>query len=166
MMARVFMISDLHLGHKNVLKFRHCRYDSLDEMHQDAITSWNSVVTKRDLVYVLGDIAWGSAALQLYKEMNGNKTLIMGNHDKFKPSELLSIFGSIHGARAYKGHILTHIPIHPSEFRRWRYNIHGHLHGNKIKDPRYINVNVDTLKSFFPVPFDQLIREHERRIAY
>ena len=101
----------------------------------------------------------------LYKLMNGNKTLIMGNHDKFKPRELLSIFGSIHGARVYKGHILTHIPIHPSEFYRWRYNIHGHLHGNKIDDPRYINVNVDTIKSFFPIPFDRLIKDHEREIA-
>ena len=166
-MAKVFMISDLHLGHENVLKFGDRSFESIEHMNEAAVVAWNSVVTKRDKVFVLGDIAWSDAALKFYGQMYGNKVLIMGNHDnKFPLRTLSKYFSSIHGALRYKECILTHIPIHPSEFFRWRYNIHGHLHGNKINDPRYINVNVDTRRSLFPVEFDRLIKDHERSVAY
>lgn len=166
-MAKVFLISDLHLGHSNVLNFGNRPYSDIETMNEGAVSEWNQVVTKRDKVFVLGDIAWNSQGLKLYGRMNGQKTLIMGNHDnRFLPSELTKYFHKIHGALRYKQCILTHIPIHPTEFQRWRYNIHGHLHGNKIDDPRYINVNVDTTQTFRPIEFETLIRRHELGVAY
>lgn len=165
-MSKVFFISDLHLGHKSVIKFGKRDYKSLDEMNASSVSEWNSVVTKRDKIFVLGDVAWTNQALKLYSKMNGQKHLIMGNHDnKFLKSELSKYFYKISGVLRYKKCILTHIPIHPSEFHRWRYNIHGHLHGNKIDDPRYINVNVDTIRSFRPLEFTELIKQHELEIA-
>lgn len=48
-------ISDLHLGHANVLKFDQRPFLTLDEMHETIINNWNSVVDKTDDVYILGD---------------------------------------------------------------------------------------------------------------
>ena len=51
-------ISDLHLGHANVLKFDQRPFLTLNEMHETIINNWNSVVDKTDDVYILGDFAW------------------------------------------------------------------------------------------------------------
>ena len=165
-MARVFFISDLHLGHRNVMEFTDRGFECLDHMHDTIIELWNQVVTKRDLTYVLGDVCFDHQYLPILSKLNGVKNLILGNHDKFKKGELFKYFNSVHGCRSYKGNILTHIPIHPSEFYRWRYNIHGHLHTYDIDDPRYINVNIDRLPLLQPIPFDDLIKQHELKIAY
>lgn len=39
--------------------------------------------------------------------------------------------------------IFTHIPIHTESIKRYRGNIHGHLHMNMIDDPRYLNICVE-----------------------
>lgn len=166
MMARTFMISDLHIGHKNILNWGRQEFLSIEDMHEEMIKQWNSVVTKRDLTYVLGDVCFDKQYLPLLTKMNGNKKLILGNHDRTGDGEMLKYFQSVHGAYPYKGCVLTHIPIHPSEFCRWRYNIHGHLHDKRIQDVRYINVNVDMLPDYRPVPFDTLIKEQDLRCAY
>ena len=51
-----FYISDLHLGHKNILAFDNRPFFSLEEMTETIISNWNSVVSKNDSVYVLGDM--------------------------------------------------------------------------------------------------------------
>lgn len=165
-MSKVYFISDLHLGHKNILNFARPEFSSLDEMHNCIIESWNKVVTKRDVVFVLGDVCFDHRYLPLLDKLLGMKRLILGNHDKFKHGELFKYFHTVHGALSYKQNMLTHIPIHPDEFYRWRYNIHGHLHAYNLKDPRYINVNIDMMRGYTPVPFDTLIKEREKEIAY
>jgi calcineurin-like phosphoesterase family protein len=51
---------------------------------------------------------------------------------------------------------MTHIPVHPSQFPRFRANIHGHLHHKVIADPRYINVSVERT-GLRPVLIDALL---------
>jgi calcineurin-like phosphoesterase family protein len=165
-MSKVFLISDLHLGHRNILKWARQEFRSVEDMHEVMVYQWNSFVKKRDTVIVLGDVAWDNQSLKIMGELNGTKKLVMGNHDKFKHGEYLKYFSSIHGALPYKNCILTHIPIHPAEFHRWRYNIHGHLHCESLDDPRYINVNVDQLDTYAPEEYEVLIRRRELSIAY
>lgn len=76
-----FVISDLHLGHKSILA--HCRpeFESVEDMHEVIIKNWNSVVTPRDKVYILGDVTLSKKNLPILDELNGTKTLVMGNHD-------------------------------------------------------------------------------------
>ena len=52
----VFFTSDLHLGHRNII--RHCKrpISSIDEMDQCLIEKWNGKVTNADTVYILGDL--------------------------------------------------------------------------------------------------------------
>lgn len=51
-----FYISDLHIGHKNILKFDNRPFTSLEEMEKTIINNWNGVVKKNDEVYILGDM--------------------------------------------------------------------------------------------------------------
>ena len=54
-MKNVFVTSDLHFYHNNIIKLCNRPYKDLEEMHIALINNWNSVVTNEDDVYILGD---------------------------------------------------------------------------------------------------------------
>ena len=150
-MSRVFLISDLHFGHKNIIGFtsRGRMVRSIEEHDELLIENWNAEVNKHDVVYVLGDVAWRSeSAEKCLPRLRGKKFLVSGNHDVWR--WVSGAFGKIYGAKEIDGSIMTHIPIHPQELyapkRRWEFNIHGHLHDEVVRDasgnrdPNYINV--------------------------
>ena len=49
----IFFISDLHLGHANVLRYDNRPFANVDEMHNTLVERWNSVVGDDDVVYFL-----------------------------------------------------------------------------------------------------------------
>lgn len=149
-MSKVYMIADLHFGHRNIMNFagdyRHG--DTYMENMHNTILMWNARIRKRDIVYVLGDVAFSPEGLYALNEMYGTKYLVRGNHDQFGLDEYTQVFNDIYGMRLYKGYWLSHCPIHPTELRD-RKNIHGHVHQNTIRnaygepDERYINVSIE-----------------------
>lgn len=160
----VFFISDLHFGHENMAIHR--GFANADEMNQYIITQWNSVVHKRDCVYILGDITMEkSREYPMLDLLKGDKNVVLGNHDmKNHVPLLLKYVQSVAGMIAYKNDfILTHCPIHPYELTfKFKYNIHGHNHTERILkedyktiDPRYINVSCERLE-YKPIEFNEL----------
>lgn len=144
-MSKKWIISDLHLGHKNILKYSgQFRGGTTSEEH-DAwlIDQINSKVKKGDLLYILGDVAFDEQSLDLVKKIKGMKILVRGNHDVLATQKYLEYFQQVYGLWKYKGTFwLSHAPIHPDELRGCL-NIHGHVHQNSIKDSRYINACVE-----------------------
>jgi len=161
-MAEVFVISDTHLGHDNILTFEHDGqplrpFKSLTEMHVEIIERWNRTVSPGDKVYHLGDVAFTKEGLHLLKMMNGKKRLVRGNHDLFKTSLYSQYFQEIYGVRHINGIWLTHVPMHENSINepRVKMNIHGHLHANKIDHPKYFNASVECI-DYTPVSIDQI----------
>lgn len=144
-MSDIYFISDLHLGHKKILEFSPSRGGSnVDEHDAWIVSQWNSVIVKRDIVYVLGDVCFDIEKMKLLSLMAVEKRLILGNHDVFPIEEYLKYFTKVYGLTKYKGFWLSHSPIHPEELRG-KLNIHGHVHNKIINDPRYISVCVEAL---------------------
>ncbi len=144
-MGDVKFISDLHLGHKNILRFSGpLRGGTTSEEHDEWIVEqWNSVVNNRDLVWVLGDVAFpGEGNLDILARLKGRKKLVRGNHDTLPTAEYLKYFEDIYGIYKKYGYWITHAPVHPLELRGKK-NIHGHVHQHSINDNRYINVCVE-----------------------
>lgn len=88
---KYFVISDLHFGHINIL--RYCpnrKYSSIHDMEEDIIKRWNKQVSNEDLVFILGDITFNfnERTIDIFKRFKGRKIVIRGNHDK-KPNKLL-----------------------------------------------------------------------------
>lgn len=87
-MCNIFFTSDLHLGHKNIIRFSNPRlFKTIEEHDETIISNWNSVVNKDDIVYILGDISLNLSQekLETYlQRLNGKKSLILGNHDRAK----------------------------------------------------------------------------------
>lgn len=140
-MSNVWFCSDLHLGHKNIGKFRAPLVNSTEENTERIFSDWKKHVTKRDVVYVLGDFCFDRDVwVRLLDELTADKIyLIRGNHDdKFSTSKLLDFFDEVYGLARYKEFWLSHVPIHNEELRG-KVNLHGHVHYSSINDPRYFN---------------------------
>jgi calcineurin-like phosphoesterase family protein len=152
MSGRIYLISDLHLGHKNMAIRR--GFSCIEDHDKHIIDSWNSVVDKHDTVYILGDITMETKQhYPLLSKLKGFKKIIGGNHDKPQHvPELLKYVNSFCAMFKYKDSIFTHCPIHESELRRFKYNYHGHVHMNTINDDRYINVCAEYI-NYKPIEF-------------
>lgn len=174
-MSNVFFISDLHFGHRAIVEFGRITGtvyrtgdNYLENMHH-IITQWNSVVTKRCRVFVLGDTAFTEEGFEALKELKGDKILVRGNHDdNFSTKQWLEVFNDVLGLHKYKEFWLSHAPIHSMELRGKR-NIHGHVHFNSIRnmhgdfDKRYINVCCEAIGET-PVSLSQIrTGEYDKR---
>ena len=152
-MSVVRFIADLHLGHTNMAIKR--GFSTVEEHDEHIITQWNSVVNKRDVTYILGDITMEKkSSYPLLDRLNGIKHVVLGNHDRRQDIlHLLQHVESVAGMIQYKGIMLTHAPIHPMELDyRFNKNIHGHIHdkvvmkmldGWEVIDERYFCVSCE-----------------------
>ncbi len=137
-MSNIWFMSDLHLGHRNILKYRP-EFSSIEEHDDTIIDNCNSVMHKRDILWLLGDICFTSESLELLKRIRGTKKIIAGNHDINAQLFTQEYVGFVGGLKSYKGFWLSHAPLHPDELRG-KHNIHGHMHREIIDDSRYVNV--------------------------
>jgi calcineurin-like phosphoesterase family protein len=165
----IWIISDLHLSHKNIIKFTRedgnlLRPGFRDIQHHDEclIENWNSVVKPGNKVYVVGD--FGNP--ELANRLQGQKRLILGNHDD-DTQKLMGKFKKIMAWRRFKeddlSFVLTHFPLLIGKHdTRIHFNIHGHIHHKLIADQRYINVCVEHW-NYTPVHLDELIKIMRQR---
>ena len=164
-MSVVRFIADLHLSHTNMATRR--GFSLVEEHDEHIIEKWNSVVSKRDITYILGDVTMEkSAPYHLLDRLNGLKHVVMGNHDRRQDvKKLLEHVESVAGMVSYKGVILTHCPIHPMELDyRYSKNIHGHIHDKQVMkmldgweeiDERYFCVSCERI-DFTPKSLEEL----------
>jgi len=103
-----------------------------DEFYHDEkiIDTWNSVVHRKDLTYICGDITMETSIhYPQLDRLNGRKIVVLGNHDMPKDTrKLLNHVETVAGMIDWKGYVLTHAPIHPNEIGFCRGNIHAHIH--------------------------------------
>lgn len=167
-MTRTYVCADTHFGQRNILTFKRedgsplRPFKTIEEHDEELVKRWNSVVKDEDRVYLLGDVVMNRRELKTCGLLKGRKCLIKGNHDIFKLKDYVPYFDDV---RAYVVHkhedrkvILSHIPIHPDSVGRWGVNVHGHLHANKIDDPRYICVSMEHI-DYTPVVLQDLLKE-------
>ena len=134
-----FFIADLHFGHKNILGFDKRPWTNIEDHDAALIKNWNEAVGYEDDVYILGDISWYNATktIEIFKQLNGKKHLIIGNHDKklLKSPEVRALFMEIaHYVEIdceSKQLVLSHYPI--VSFNGHFYNgihLYGHVHNS------------------------------------
>ena len=121
-------------------------------------------MTKQDLTIVLGDVCFDEAKLPLFKQMSGNKHLLLGNHDKFTANKYAPYFQKIVGFQKYHDWAwLSHAPVHPGSLRGL-FNIHGHLHQHTLPQPQYISVCVEVLNGK-PISWEDIRLEMNRILS-
>lgn len=91
-MSRRFFTSDHHFYHmKMITHYGRPYFKDLAEMHEKIISEWNKTVSKKDIVYCVGDFSFGSfiKTKEVLDRLNGRKFLIRGNHDRLKTTEYI-----------------------------------------------------------------------------
>lgn len=174
----IWLWSDLHLGHANILKFRkddgtrlRSEFQSLHDMFGVMCERYHERVKPGDEVYFLGDIALsplGRRQMLAISTWPGQKRLVRGNHDLFNDKDYHDAgFQSIYGVRQINGVWLTHVPMHPGSLSgRACGNVHGHLHAATVKVPgmhyeaaedgRYFNVSVERI-GYAPIHLEEIL---------
>lgn len=146
-MSEQWFISDTHFTHRAIITYSPERqhFNSIEEHDEELVKRWNECVRPDDKVFHLGDFCLNRRALATAKRLNGNKILVMGNHDTFRAEEYLEVgFKELKGAYQLENMMMTHVPIHPSQLEhRFFANLHGHLHSYTVPDWRYLNLGVE-----------------------
>ena len=134
-----YFTSDLHFGHKSILSYDKRPFSTAKEMDEELIKRWNNKISKKDTVYILGDISWykKEQTKEILQRLNGKKVLIKGNHDSLKDIEYYKdLFVEVVSYKEIKINrtkiILCHFPI---MFYNGQHNnsimLYGHVHNSK-----------------------------------
>ena len=160
------VLSDTHFYHTKIREFHRPEYRNINEMNEAIIEKWNKEINPKDKVIHLGDFAFGNdleAIENIIKRLNGNITLILGNHDTaYKVSELYTKYFKCLGSLTMKEYYFSHEPLHfqainPDQLRSTGrqaiINIHGHLHNGEFCSKEHINCCFDV------VGIDNMVRK-------
>lgn len=161
-MSTTFVVSDTHFSQQSICEFENPNgtkmrplWTNAAHMDEDMVRWWNEIVQPTDKVYHLGDVAMNKRGLAVIDRCNGRKVLIKGNHDREKLNQYTGRFYDVRAGHLLSGILLTHIPVHPNQLDRFTANVHGHMHCNKINDPRYLNVCVEHT-NWRPIAWDTI----------
>lgn len=145
----IWVWSDHHFGHKNIIEFSDRPYADIDEMREHLIANYNDYVGPDDVCFWVGDVAYKQNATRtnaILDQCGGYKILIVGNHD-FKKNKVMKMnFDEIHLLYEIEldylhDLVFTHYPHRL--LRRPAFNLHGHSHSFVWDDPFKINVCVE-----------------------
>ena len=166
----IYYISDSHFGDERVMRLAKRPFHSVNDMDDTMISLWNKQVGGTDVVYVVGDFAIDSqTAIKTLKQLNGQKILILGNHDACLNEQALQYFESTATICTIKDGVhsvtLCHYPLLSYENSIYNgYHVFGHIHNNprdiatKIIPslPRHLNCGADVI-GFMPKTLQELI---------
>ena len=167
---QLYLISDLHFDHTNIIEFCERPFSNTEEMNRVMSENWTRTVGCNDKVFFLGDMTHGrnkdrgrshlSIDFWLQK-LTGNIRFIRGNHDRGIVSKA-KVVPNNYGIR-YRGHefLLVHDPYRPDGFDGWL--IHGDKHNNDLSLYPLVNqkrktVNVSAeLVDYTPISLGRIV---------
>ena len=138
MVRRIFVTSDLHFSHHNIIKYCDRPFSSVLEMNDTLVESWNSVVKENDVVIIIGDYVLGNrtAVEEVTAKLKGYKILVKGNHDRcsntaYRNAGIKKVFKTLLldtsdlGLPFLNQLIINHFP---TESNGASLVLHGHIH--------------------------------------
>jgi calcineurin-like phosphoesterase family protein/2'-5' RNA ligase len=159
----IYLISDLHLDHSNIIHYcaRPFLSSDINEMNSVLVENWNHVIHDTNVVYFLGDLAFGRGARPAeywLSKLKGKIQFIRGNHEYGVENSHEYAILNHHDHHFLLVHDPKHLPI------KWDgWVIHGHVHNNDMKnypfingEKRTINVGVE-LTNYRPVSLDYIL---------
>ena len=161
-----YFISDMHFGHKNIIRYCDRPFKTVHEMNEVIVSRWNDTVPDGDRVFVIGDVFLMDPddASHIIKSLNGYKILIMGNHDRSYKTMLSCGFDECHKTYDYKSSdgkkiLLQHYPNPDIVLKEMGYSfqIHGHIHSKPLTRGLKVNVAVDLI-DFKPISIDHIMQ--------
>jgi calcineurin-like phosphoesterase family protein len=182
----IFFTSDSHLHHNNICKGisnwsdkdKNCRdFNTLQEMDDAIIDGVNNNVGQDDILFHLGDVAWGAKYVKQYVDrlICKNIYLILGNHDTdiIKSEELQSLFKGVYRLLNIdlngRHFVLCHYAMRVwNKSHHFSTHLYAHSHGKLLDLPNSLSmdVGIDTNKNLFPYHIDEINKIMDKKKEY
>lgn len=153
----MLITSDQHFYHKKIIEYENRPFKDLEDMHKNLIRDWNSVVAKKEIVYILGDFSFGNKQMicEIVSQLKGRLHLILGNHESTRSyrwwQECGFEFVSKYPIIYEDIYIFSHRPL--VNIGTGFFNVHGHMHSKLYTaDSSHFNVSVDNV-GYKPLDF-------------
>ncbi len=166
-MSNIYFVSDTHFSHRNILTYCARPFASIEEMNETLIQNWNDIVKPQDTIYHLGDFGIGDV-VPILRRLNGNKILIIGNHDKPATKgeakrffnyqthlKVINIDKTLITLCHYSMQVWPH-----SNYGSW--HLFGHSHGQLKGIGESMDVGVDATKLYRPILFEEVRQTIEK----
>lgn len=178
-MTRVFLISDTHFNHDNIIKYTNRPFTDAAEMNAILVEKWNRVVKPGDVVYHLGDFSLNSnsnpnmpSKSQLVAALNGKIILVRGNHDNqplttYFEAGFTGVTDKVELRFNGKISRLQHHPLLKGDVwpDKVDYIFHGHVHqtaSEKVPNiqlpKRQLNVSVERIH-YTPILLEEALKQ-------
>ncbi len=161
-MENIYVWSDLHIGHANIIKMCGRPVTTLEEMDSLMLENAKATITDKDWLIFGGDVAMKNPPYlkRWLRECPGRKVLILGNHDVIRDMDWLKYnFEAVTSCwvrpltDSERKHLgiadekidtlwFTHYPLTNTLIPENVLNVHGHLH-EKLLDGRRLNISVE-----------------------
>jgi len=173
MSPNYYFTSDLHLSHRNIIKYCDRPFKDVDHMNEVIVQNWNNTVQHNDHIYVLGDVSFEKDRKKLthtLRRLNGVKHIVWGNHDYGMKEAILAAdwhdLGNLHEisvppeANNGKGQriVLCHYAMRVwNQSHRGVWQLFGHSHNTMKDDPNLLSCDVGVdCWNYTPVSMRQL----------
>ena len=175
----IYFSSDLHFNHNKPFIYADRGFSSVDEMNTAIIDNFNSMLTDRDDLYLLGDTLMGntSETILLFQQLKGKIHLIWGNHDTSNRKRILAQQPNVVEVLGYadiltygkQNFYLCHFPTSTSNFdedkplNRKLLCLAGHTHSTEKFDPcGSYNVAIDA-HNCRPVSIETVLEDFKEK---
>lgn len=155
-MQRIWFTADLHHSHDKIISI--CGRPCSEKMHEEWLVNLiNSNVKKKDVIYMIGDVSFARKpdADRFVDRLNGEKFLILGNHDKsLEKSTRFTQITQIKDFSYSKFGLNIHIVLCHYPMASWNrkphgaWHLYGHVHGRFENTGLSIDVGIDNKKGF------------------
>ncbi len=151
-LEKIWFTADQHHGHNKIVDF--CKRPTTVEQQDEWLINetWNKYIGKKDRVYILGDLSMANRneAEKFIGKLNGQKYLILGNHDKNIQNstqfvQITQIKDFTYSQFGLNIHIvLCHYPMMSwSRSIHGAWHLYGHVHGRAKHPGLAMDVGID-----------------------
>lgn len=168
---KVWITSDTHFNHTNIIKYCNRPFPSIYTMNEELIKRWNSVVDPSDIVLFLGDFCFAKPSeaeqttLWLTGALKGHKFIIKGNHDfqKLTYTKLGWEFECFQEFVFNSRFSFRHRPDNiQNDAQKFDFIFYGHVHDKIVGDAPYNTINVCCdVHDFTPMDITNYFTEKE-----
>jgi calcineurin-like phosphoesterase family protein len=179
MKSNIFFTSDTHFNHSRVIEYCNRPFKDVETMNEALISNWNSVVTPDDVVYHLGDFAFGNedGVNRIMQRLNfKHMHFIKGNHDKSfcnwyrMVSHGMGTKVTLHDSYLETKIDGNHFTLCHYAMRVWNkshhgaWHLYGHSHGTLPDDPQSLSFDCGVdCHSYQPITFERVREIMEKK---
>lgn len=170
----MFLMSDLHFYHSNIIKYAARPYSDVNDMNSKMVSSIRNTVPKESPLVCLGDFGFsGKTKLNsIIDEIGREFDLIVGNHDIKRRTDhvigfrtkSISAFKCLLEYEDYPNIIFTHYPLTEKNIPEGFVNVHGHTHDREDQSDLHFNVSWERCE-YAPISMTTLLSKIKTRMT-